>query len=114
MVRKICSFCKQEVAVTPQILELLELDGEEAKGLKLYDGKGCNQCNNTGYSGRTGLFEVMPITSTVEKMIVQGASSAEIRAQAIKDGMMSLRQAGLEKLRLGISTLEEVVAETAL
>ncbi len=114
MVRKICSFCKQEVVVTPQILELLELEGEDAKALKLYEGKGCNQCNNTGYSGRTGLFEVMPITSAVEKMIVQGGSTAEIRAQAIKEGMMSLRIAGLEKLRLGISTIEEVVAETAL
>ncbi|OGC90259.1 MAG: type IV-A pilus assembly ATPase PilB [candidate division Zixibacteria bacterium RBG_16_53_22] len=114
MVRKICNFCKQEIPVTPQIIELLELDPEQAKSLKLYEGKGCNQCNNTGYSGRTGLFEVMPITASIEKLIVQGVSSAEIRAHAIKEGMLSLRHAGLEKLRLGISTIEEVVAETAL
>jgi type IV pilus assembly protein PilB len=114
MVRKICSFCKQEIPVTPQIIELLELDPEEAKNLKLYEGKGCNQCNNTGYSGRTGLFEVMPITASIEKMIVQGVSSAEIRTHATKEGMLTLRHAGLEKLRLGISTIEEVVAETAL
>jgi type IV pilus assembly protein PilB len=114
MVRKICTFCKQEMPVTPQILELLQLGPEEAKGLKLYEGKGCNQCNNTGYSGRTGLFEVMPITPSIEKMIVHGASSAEKMSHATNEGMLTLRDAGLEKLRLGISSLEEVVAETAL
>ncbi len=114
MVRKICTSCKQEMQVTREIVDLLQLNPEEAKNFKLFEGKGCNQCNNTGYSGRTGLFEVMPISSAIEKMIVQGASSAEIRAQAIKEGMLTLRDAGLEKLRLGISALEEVVAETAV
>ena len=114
MVRKICNYCKQEVKVTPQILEVLQVNTEEAKGVKLFEGKGCNQCNNTGYSGRTGLFEVMMISPAIEKMIVNNASTAEIRAQAIKEGMMTLRQAGFEKLRNGISSLEEIVAETAL
>jgi type IV pilus assembly protein PilB len=114
MVRKICSFCKQEVPITPKILEILQVTGEEADGLKVFEGKGCNQCNNTGYSGRTGLFEVMPITPSIEKLIVQGVSTAEIRAEAVKEGMLPLRQAGFEKLRLGISSLEEIVAETAL
>jgi type IV pilus assembly protein PilB len=114
MVRKICSFCKQEIAVTPQILEVLQLNPEDAKGLKLFQGKGCNQCNNTGYSGRTGLFEVMPISPSIEKLIVQGGTTSEIRAHAIREGMLTLRDAGLEKLRLGISSLDEVVAETAL
>lgn len=114
MVRKICASCKQEVPVTPQIIELLQLSPEEARGFKTFMGKGCNQCNNTGYSGRTGLFEVMPISPALEKMIVRGASTAELREQAVKEGMMSLRNAGIEKLRLGISSLEEVVAETAL
>jgi type IV pilus assembly protein PilB len=114
MVRKICNYCKQEVQVTPQVLEVLQFPPDEAKGLRLFEGKGCNQCNNTGYSGRTGLFEVMLISPAIEKMIVNNASTAEIRAQAIKEGMMTLRQAGFDKLRNGISTLEEIVAETAL
>jgi type IV pilus assembly protein PilB len=114
MVRKICNFCKQEVQVTPQMLEMLHLTKEEASGLKVFEGKGCGQCNNTGYSGRTGLFEVMPVTPMIEKMIVQGSSTAEMREQAVKDGMMPLRSAGLDKLRNGITTLEEVVAETTL
>lgn len=114
MVRKICAFCKQEIKVTPEALEMLQITREEASDIKLFVGKGCNQCNNTGYSGRTGLFEVMPITPTIEKLIVKGASTAEIREEAVKEGMMPLRHAGFEKLRLGISTLEEIVAETAL
>ncbi|HBZ01907.1 MAG TPA: type II secretion system protein GspE, partial [candidate division Zixibacteria bacterium] len=114
MVRKICVFCKQEVPVTAQIIDALRLTPEEAKTFKLFEGKGCNQCNNTGFSGRTGLFEVMPITPAIEKMIVLNASTSEIRAQAVSEGMLSLRHAGLEKLCLGISSLGEIVAETAL
>ncbi len=114
MIRKICSFCKQEVKITSQMLEMLHLTKEEAAGLKIFEGKGCGHCNNTGYSGRTGLFEVMLITPMIEKMIVQGSSSAEIREQAVKDGMMALRSAGLEKLKNGITSIEEVVAETTL
>jgi type IV pilus assembly protein PilB len=114
MVRKICTYCKQEMEITPQMLEMLDLTKEEESGLKIFQGKGCGHCNNTGYSGRTGLFEVMPITPMIEKMIVQGSSTAEIREQAIKEGMMALRSAGLDKLRNGITTLEEVVAETSL
>ncbi len=114
MVRKICNYCKHEVEITPQMLEMLHLTKEEAAGLKIFEGKGCGQCNNTGYSGRTGLFEVMPVTPMIEKKIVQGSSTAEIREQAIKEGMMPLRSAGLDKLRNGTTTLEEVVAETTL
>ncbi len=114
MVRKICTYCRQEVEITAQMLEMLHLTKEEATGLKIFHGKGCGHCNNTGYSGRTGLFEVMPITPMIEKMIVQGSSSAEIREQAVKEGMMALRSAGLEKLKNGITSLEEVVAETTV
>ncbi|MEE8417895.1 MAG: type IV-A pilus assembly ATPase PilB [candidate division Zixibacteria bacterium] len=114
MVRKICSLCKQEMEITPQMLEMLHLTKEEATGLKIFQGKGCGHCNNTGYSGRTGLFEVMLVTPMIEKKIVQGAPTAEIREQAIKDGMMPLRSAGLDKLRNGITTIEEIVAETTV
>jgi type IV pilus assembly protein PilB len=113
MVRKICNHCKQEVQITPQILEMLQLTKEEGEGLKIYEGKGCGNCNNMGYSGRTGLFEVMPITPSIERMIVSGASSAEVKEKGIEQGMLSLRSAGLEKLKLGITSVEEVVAETA-
>ncbi|MEE9554887.1 MAG: type IV-A pilus assembly ATPase PilB [candidate division Zixibacteria bacterium] len=114
MVRKICSFCKKEIPVTDQILELLQLPKEDAKDFKIYEGKGCGQCNNTGYSGRTGLFEVMPISPAIDKMIVDGESVVVIKEQAIKEGMLTLRDSGLEKIKNGITTLEEIVAETTV
>ncbi len=114
MIRKICSFCKQEVPVTANILDALQLTKEQAKDLKIFEGKGCGQCNNLGYSGRTGLFEVMPISTEIERMVVNGAATSDIKDQGVKDGMLSLRMAGLEKLKLGITSLEEVVAETAV
>lgn len=113
MVRKICTYCKQEIQITSQILEMLQLTKEESEGLKIYEGKGCSNCNNIGYSGRTGLFEVMPISSTIERLIVNGASTAEIKQQGVNEGMLTLRAAGIEKLKLGITSVEEVVAETA-
>jgi type IV pilus assembly protein PilB len=114
MVRKICTSCKQEVALTAKIADILRLDTEETKSMKLFEGKGCNQCNGTGFSGRTGLFEVMPISPAIEKMIVLNASTSEIRAQAMSEGMLTLRHAGFEKLRMGVSSLGEIVAETAV
>ncbi len=113
MVRKICSFCKKEVSVTDQMLETFQLSKEEAGDFKMYEGKGCGQCNNTGYSGRTGLFEVMPISPAIDKMIVEGNSTVDIREQAVSEGMISLRTAGLDKIKKGITTLEEIVAETS-
>ncbi len=114
MVRKICVSCKQEIKVTPQILEMLQLTKEEGGNLKIYEGKGCGLCNNMGYSGRTGLFEVMSVSPAIEKLIIKGASTSEIKEQGEKEGMVALRAAGLEKLREGITTVEEVVAETAV
>ena len=114
MVRRICSFCKKEIPVTPQALEMLQLTKETASDLVIYEGKGCTQCNNMGYSGRTGLFEVMPISPTVDKMIVEGASTSELKEQAVKEGMFTLRSAGLDKIKQGVTTIEEVVSETSV
>jgi type IV pilus assembly protein PilB len=113
MVRKICPNCKRKVEIPPETLQVLGLTEEEIKDVKIYEGKGCVECNNTGYSGRTGIFEVMPLSSNIERMILSGASSAEIREQAIKEGMLTLRTASLEKLKQGITTVEEVLSVTA-
>jgi type IV pilus assembly protein PilB len=113
MVRKICPNCKVEAEGDREVLEMLGLEPDEIKDLKTYEGRGCQECNNTGYSGRTGVFEVMPLTPTAEKMILTGATNQELQAQAIKDGMLTLRQAALKKLKEGITTVEEVLAETA-
>jgi type IV pilus assembly protein PilB len=80
--------------------------------VKIFKGKGCPKCNNTGYKGRVGLFEVMQVTPTVRDMILSDASVAEIRKQCIEDGMLTLRQSGLAKIRNGVTTIEEVIRET--
>ena len=112
MVRKICVNCKQEAKVPPGTLETLGFSPSEAKSLKVYEGKGCAACNSTGYSGRSGVFEVMPVTAEIERMVLAKSSSAEIREHATGEGMFSLRAAALEKLKKGITTVEEVLAVT--
>jgi type IV pilus assembly protein PilB len=112
MVRKICVNCKQEANVPAGTLETLGFSPSEAKSLKVYEGKGCAACNSTGYSGRSGIFEVMPITAEIERMVLARCSSAEIREHATGEGMLSLRAAALEKLKKGITTVEEVLAVT--
>jgi type IV pilus assembly protein PilB len=87
---------------------------EEAPSIKLYKGKGCANCNNTGYKGRVGLYEVMEITDELRELIIIGASAMELRKKAIEVGMITLRESGLCKIRAGITTIEEVVKETVL
>jgi type IV pilus assembly protein PilB len=113
MVRKICKQCREEIKFDAETLINLGVSEEELKTFKVYQGRGCSDCNNCGFSGRTGLFEVMPITPVIEKMILESASAPEITAQAVKEGMLTLRTAGIDKIRNGITTVEEVIAETS-
>jgi type IV pilus assembly protein PilB len=75
-------------------------------------GRGCDRCNNTGYKGRVGLYEVMEIGEELRELILVGASSLELRRKAIDDGMLTLRASGLRKVKDGVTTIEEVVRET--
>jgi type IV pilus assembly protein PilB len=85
---------------------------EEAKTMKTFKGKGCSVCNNTGYKGRIGLYEVLEVTDEIRELILIGASALELRKKAIDDGMITLRGSGLQKIRSGVTTVEEVVRET--
>jgi type IV pilus assembly protein PilB len=114
MVRKVCNFCKEEVKVSPEALLRLGVPEKEIKDFKVYQGRGCQECNNTGFSGRTGLFEIMPITPDIERMIMEGKSSQDIKEYAVANGMLTLRMAAIEKLKKGITSLEEVIAETTV
>ena len=114
MVRKVCTNCREEVKLSPETLQILGLTEDEVKDCKMYEGRGCTECNNTGYSGRTGIFEVMPISQTIERMILAKTSNLDIRQQAITEGMLTLRIAALEKLKHGVTTVAEVEAVTAL
>ncbi len=114
MVRKICNYCKEEAKVNPETLSRLGIPENEIEGFKVYQGRGCQECNNTGFSGRTGLFEILPMTPDIEKMILAGKSSQDIKEYAVSSGMLTLRTAGIEKVKKGITTIEEVIAETTV
>ncbi|MGB7201651.1 MAG: type IV-A pilus assembly ATPase PilB [Pyrinomonadaceae bacterium] len=114
LIRRVCNECKQEVHMPPEGLVEVGFSKEEAPGIKLYKGKGCSNCNNTGYRGRVGLYEVMDMTDELRELIIIGASAMELRKKAIEVGMITLRQSGLHKIRAGITTIEEVVKETVL
>jgi type IV pilus assembly protein PilB len=114
LVRRICAACKSEVRLHPEVVRELGLSEEEIRKETLYEGKGCVECNNTGYRGRVGIYEVMPITAPVRDLILDRGSTSDIKKQAMADGMQSLRMDALWKLKKGITTAEEVLKETAL
>jgi type IV pilus assembly protein PilB len=112
LVRRICKECKVEVKSPDEALVDVGFPASEVKEIKTFKGAGCGTCNGTGYKGRVGLYEVMEITEELRELILVGASGLELRRKAIEDGMLTLRQSGLEKIRLGMTSLEEVVRET--
>lgn len=118
LVRKICPSCKTEKAVTLSDLEVFNkyLPKEELYQLEniktLYFGKGCNQCNQTGYLGRMGIFEVMPVTKAIQEVIMKGWDSNQIKEVAIQEQMTTLIQDGFKKVLKGITTIEEVLRVT--
>jgi type IV pilus assembly protein PilB len=114
LIRRICSECKEDVSLPPEGLVEVGFSAEESKTLKLYKGRGCPTCNNTGFKGRVGLYEVMEITDELRELIIIGASAMELRRKAIELGMVTLRESGLCKIREGITTIEEVVKETVI
>ena len=84
----------------------------EAKGVQPQKGRGCGTCNNTGYKGRVGLYEVFELSDEIRQLVLEGASSIELKQRATEEGMISLRKSGLHKVRDGMTTMEEVVRET--
>ncbi len=114
LVRRICTQCSEEVETPPQMLMQVGFAPDEAKSLRIKRGRGCERCNNSGYKGRVGLFEVLSFTDEIRDMILSGASSVELKRKAIEEGMVSLRMSGLMKIKDGSTTLEEVLRETVL
>ena len=113
LVRRVCSECKQEHTYTAEEIHAFGIAPAEAAKLTLYKGAGCDTCGGSGYKGRQGLYEVMAMTSAARRMVLKGGSTEELREQAVKDGMLTLRMDGMLKVKRGITTLEEVVKETA-
>jgi type IV pilus assembly protein PilB len=114
LVRRICPGCREQVEPTAELLYELQLKPEELKGRKFFRGSGCNTCNNTGFKGRIGLFELMIMDDELRTMIMAEASADQLRECAKKKGMRLLRDAGLDFLFDGKTTAEEVIRETIL
>jgi type IV pilus assembly protein PilB len=112
LVRRICQYCKEPHEQPPAALINAGFSEADSRRIRLFKGRGCERCNNTGYKGRVGLYEVMEIDDELREMILAGGSAFELRVRAIAKGMVSLRGSGLEKIRLGLTTIEEVVRET--
>ena len=112
LARKVCTDCKEPIKVHPQLLIDLGVPPDEAKSFPVYKGKGCPICNNTGYKGRIGLYEVMPMKEEVKELILARASASEIKKEALRLGMKTLRQSGIFKVKEGMTTIEEVLRTT--
>ncbi|PYO80165.1 MAG: type II secretion system protein GspE [Gemmatimonadetes bacterium] len=113
LVRRVCVECKQEHKYNDEEMHAFGIPIAEASKLTFYKGAGCDTCGGSGYKGRQGLYEVMAMTSAARRMVLKGGSTEELREQAVKDGMLTLRMDGMLKVKRGITTLEEVVKETA-
>jgi len=111
--RKICTECKEVQDTNPQALLDLGFSEKEANTLTVYRGKGCERCSQTGFKGRIALYEVMPLRDELKELILEGASSLELKRAAQRSGMKTLRQSGLQKIREGVTTTDEILRVTA-
>ncbi len=112
LVRRVCANCKQDLPLPPAALAEAGFAEEDANTVVPKKGAGCERCNNTGYKGRVGLYEVMELTDELRELVLVGASALELRRKAIEEGMLTLRQSGLRKVKEGLTTIEEVARET--
>ena len=113
LVRRICKDCKAPHTYTDEELKALGDNPADYKDIPFMKGRGCDTCGGTGYKGRAGLYEVMALTPELRRLILRGGSVAEIRDQAVADGMLTLRMDGMKKVESGVTSLEEVIKETA-
>ena len=113
LVRRVCNNCKRLVTLNDEVLRELQMEPEDAATGTFYLGAGCVDCSNTGYRGRQGVYEVMPLTPKLRELVLERASANEIKRAAIGEGMLTLRRDGLMKLKKGLTTPEEILKETA-
>jgi general secretion pathway protein E len=114
LVRKICPKCTGERSLSHEEADMLRLSVPAGKKIKVKEGRGCHDCRGTGYLGRSGIFEILPIDDAIKHLIIDGKDAPEIKREAVKNGMRTLRQSALRKLAEGQTTFEEVVRVTGL
>ena len=112
LARRICQNCKEPHPLPPPALVQAGFTAEDAESVVPMRGAGCDKCNKTGYKGRVGLYEVLEVTDELRELVLVGASALELRRKAIEEGMITLRQSGLRKVKTGMTTVEEVASET--
>jgi type IV pilus assembly protein PilB len=113
LIRKVCLVCKEPLSYPPKMFEDLGIDPLLFEGVTLYRGRGCERCKNTGYAGRTAIIEVMSVNDEIRRLVIQRASAHEIGKVAVGLGMKTLRTAALDKVREGVSTLEQTLIATS-
>jgi len=114
LVRKVCPHCAVDRFLDGDEVQTLRLAVSSGKRIKVKEGEGCFECRSTGYLGRTGIFEVLPVDDAIKPLIVEGVDAPRIKREAVKNGMRTLRQSALRKLAEGLTTFEEVVRATAV
>jgi len=114
LVRRICTQCREPFEPTEESLIELGMKREDLNGDTFFRGMGCDACNNTGYKGRTGLFELMIMDDRLREMIMANATADDLREAAREKGMISLRDAGISDMFKGITSVDEVIRETVL
>ncbi len=112
LVRTICKNCKVDTILTRDQVLNLDIKGAEGRNLKVSYGEGCPKCRGTGYTGRTGVFEVMPVNDKIRQLIVEQASAEEIKREALSEGMVTLRDYAIKKMAMGLTTYDEVLRVT--
>jgi type IV pilus assembly protein PilB len=112
--RKICQECKEvDTSITPEALISCGLSANSAAKVKVHRGKGCTICKQTGYKGRVAIYEVLEISAIIKEILLRGGSTDEIKRQAIKEGMKTLRMCALTKVAQGLTTLDEAISNSA-
>src|ERR1051326_7616724 len=113
LMRRLCSHCKEPVTYPPKVCKYLKIGASIMAGVTLYRGRGCERCKNSGYAGRLAIIEAMTVSDEIRKLIIGRANSRELSKVAIGQGMRTLRMVALDRVRDGISTLEQVLVVTA-
>ncbi len=113
LVRRVCANCKRPVKLTDELLTELQMTPDDAANAHVMEGEGCVECNNTGYRGRAGVYEVMTITPELRDLILQRGSALDLKRSAFRSGMLTLRRDAIEKLKRGVTSVAEVLKETA-
>jgi len=114
LVRRICTQCREPVEASDEALVELGLTRDDLQGQTFFRGKGCDACNNTGYKGRLGLFELMNMNDEMRDMIMTNVTTDQLREVARKHGMVTLREIGIKNILTGTTTADEVIRETVL